>query len=89
VQLYVRYPASKVERPFKQLRGFRRVTLAAGESKTVTLRLAAGDLAYWDVGRRAWTVEPGPVELMVGASSADADLKLRRVVSVARPRRKP
>jgi beta-glucosidase len=82
VQLYVRYPSSKVERPLKQLRGFQRVTLAAGEAKAVTLRLAAADLAYWDVARKTWTVEPGPVELMVGPSSAEVDLKLRRTIEV-------
>src|SRR5512139_2158985 len=80
VQLYVRYPDSKVERPLKQLRGFQRVSLAPGETRAVTLRLAASDLAYWDAGRHAWTVEAGRVELLVGPSSADADLKLRQVV---------
>jgi beta-glucosidase len=82
VQLYVRYPASKVERPLKQLRGFARTSFAPGETRTVDLRLAAADLAYWDVAGHAWTVEPGRVELMVGPSSADADLKLRRTVAV-------
>jgi beta-glucosidase len=84
VQLYVRYPESKVDRPLKQLRGFQRITLAPGETKAVTLPLAAADLAYWDVARHAWTVEPGRVELMVGPSSADADLELRRTVAVGR-----
>jgi beta-glucosidase len=82
VQLYVRYPESKVERPLKQLRGFQRVTLAAGETKTVTLRLTGADLAYWSTAKRAWVVEPGRVEVMVGRSSADADLKLRRTIAV-------
>ena len=83
VQLYVRYPESKVERPLKQLRGFERVTLAPGETRTVALRLAAEDLAYWSPERHAWVTEPGRVELMVGSSSADADLRLRRMLSVA------
>jgi beta-glucosidase len=82
VQLYVRYPESKVERPRKQLRGFARVTLAAGETRTVTLALAAADLAYWDGAKHAWLVERGRVEVLVGPSSADADLKLRQSVSV-------
>jgi len=82
VQLYVRYPDSRVERPIKQLRSFQRVSLAPGETRAVTLRLVASDLAYWDVGRHAWTVEPGRVELLVGPSSADADLKLRAMVTV-------
>jgi beta-glucosidase len=82
VQLYVRYPDAKVDRPLKQLRGFQRVTLGAGETKAVGVRLAAADLAYWDVARHAWSVEPGRVELMVGPSSADADLSLRTLVAV-------
>ena len=82
VQLYVRYPDSRVERPLKQLKGFQRVSLAPGEARTVTLRLAASGLAYWDAGRHAWTVEAGRVELLIGPSSADLDLKLRRIVTV-------
>ncbi len=82
VQLYLRYPASKVERPAKQLRGFQRVSLEPGQTKTVALRLAAADLAYWDSGRHGWMVEPGPVELLVGRSSADADLTLRKTIVV-------
>jgi beta-glucosidase len=84
VQLYVRYPDSKVERPRRQLRGFARVTLAAGEGKTVSLSLAAADLAYWDPARHGWIVEAGRVELMVGHSSADRDLKLRHSITVTR-----
>jgi len=84
VQLYVRYPESKVDRPQKQLRAFERVTLAPGATKVVTLHLAAADLAYWETKRHAWVVEPGRVELLAGPSSADADLKLRRAVTVTR-----
>jgi beta-glucosidase len=83
VQLYARYPDSRVSRPLKQLRGFRRVTLAPGQTRTVTLDLAAEDLAYWSPEKHAWLVEPGKVELMVGPSSADADLKLRQTIAVA------
>jgi beta-glucosidase len=83
VQLYVRYPETKVARPLKQLRGFQRISLAPGETRAVELRLAAEDLAYWSAERHAWVVEPGHVELMVGSTSADADLKLRRMMAVA------
>jgi beta-glucosidase len=83
VQLYVRYPESKVPRPLKQLRGFQRVEIASGATRTVTLKLAAEDLAYWSPEKHAWVVEPGRVELQVGPSSADADLKLRTTVAVA------
>jgi beta-glucosidase len=82
VQLYVRYPESRVSRPRKQLRGFQRIRLAAGETKLVTLHLAADDLSYWDPAQHKWVVEPGPVELLVGRSSADSDLTLRRTITV-------
>ncbi len=51
VQLYVRYPESKVDRPLKQLRGFQRVALAPGETRTVALRLPGGGPRL--LGRRA------------------------------------
>jgi beta-glucosidase len=83
VQLYARYPESKVDRPRKQLRGFERVTLGPHETRTVRFRLAAEDVAYWEASRRAWLVERAPVELMAGGSSADAALaqRVRLVVS--------
>jgi beta-glucosidase len=84
VQLYARFPRSKVERPQKQLRAFQRVAIPPGETRTVRLDVPARDLAYWDVKRKGWTVEPGPVELLVGRSSRDADLTLRATVDVLR-----
>ncbi len=83
VQLYVRHPGSKVPRPHRQLRGFQRVTLAAGASATVELPLRAADLAYWDIARHAWVLEAGPVELLVGTSSAERDLTHRATITVA------
>ena len=71
VQLYVSFPESAVERPIRDLRGFRRITLQPGETQTVTFPLTARDVAYWDPDRDAWTVEPGPVEVQVGAASDD------------------
>ncbi|MBK8475809.1 MAG: glycoside hydrolase family 3 C-terminal domain-containing protein [Opitutaceae bacterium] len=83
IQLYVRYPASKVSRPLKQLRAFKRVTVAAGATSTVELSLPAADLAYWDTTTHAWVVEPGPVELLVGSSSADCDLPQRTMITIS------
>jgi len=80
VQLYVAYPSSKVERPIKDLRGFKRVTLAPGQTRTVSFKLPASSLSYWDAGSHAWVVEPGVVELQVGASSAD--IRVRRQITV-------
>jgi beta-glucosidase len=84
VQLYVRYPESQVPRPRKQLRGFQRVSLEPGQTSSVTLTIGPNDFAYWDPSRQEWTVENGPVEIMVGRSSADTDLTLRRTITVAR-----
>jgi beta-glucosidase len=70
VQLYVRDVEASVTRPVKELRGFARVRLAAGERRRVTFRLAAEQLAFTDLDGRL-VVEPGRIALMVGTSSAD------------------
>ncbi|HOO43010.1 MAG TPA: glycoside hydrolase family 3 C-terminal domain-containing protein [Bacteroidales bacterium] len=75
VQLYVEYPASAVERPCRQLAGFARVFVPAGSSKKVSLCLKAENLAYWDTDKNAFVKEEGPVNLLVGSSSADIRLK--------------
>jgi beta-glucosidase len=72
VQLYVRYPDSQVTRPIKELKGFQRITLQPGETRTVTFALATSQLAYYDQGK--WVVEPGKMEVMLGSSSADIRL---------------
>jgi beta-glucosidase len=79
VQLYVRDEEASVTRPVKELRGFRRVHLAAGERRRVTFRLAAEQLAFTGLDGQL-VLEPGRVRVMVGTSSADlpcqADLEL-------------
>jgi beta-glucosidase len=72
VQLYARYPDSKVTRPVKELRGFQRISLAPGESKTATFTLYANQLAYY--GDRGFVIEQGTVQVMIGSSSADVRL---------------
>jgi len=81
VQLYVRYPHSAVPRPRRDLRGFRRVTLGPGESRTITFPLTASAFRYWDADAHRWAVENGPVVVEVGASSGD--IRLERGVAVA------
>jgi beta-glucosidase len=68
-QLYVRRPETKIERADKQLEAFERVTLKAGETKTVTLEFPISELAHWDMETNGWVVEPGKVEILVGTSS--------------------
>jgi beta-glucosidase len=75
VQMYVVHEGSKVERPAEELKGFVRVSLRPGESKTVTMPLAAKDLAYWDEGEKKFVVEKDKVEVRVGGSSEDVRLK--------------
>lgn len=74
-QLYVSFPDSKVRRPVEQLKGFGRIFIKAGETKTVTFPLKISDLAYWNTAKHTFTVEAGKVMLKVGASSADIRLK--------------
>ena len=77
VQLYVRDKVSSVITYDSQLRGFERISLQPGETKTVTFRLTPEDLQLLDRNMR-WTVEPGEFEFMVGASSQD--IRLRQTV---------
>jgi beta-glucosidase len=70
VQLYVCDEEASVTRPVKELRGFKRVRLAAGEERTIRFRLAVEQLAFTGVDGRL-RIEPGRVTVMVGSSSAD------------------
>jgi beta-glucosidase len=81
-QLYLSYPGSTVERPIRQLRGFARISLEAGATRTVEFTLKAADVSYWDAVKHAFTVEPGNVELQVGASSAD--IRLNKIIAAGR-----
>ena len=80
VQLYARAVESRVSRPRLQLRGFQRITLAPRQSHHVEFTIAAEELAYYDVAKHGFVVEPGEYELLVGASSQD----IRRGQSEAR-----
>jgi len=74
VQLYIRDLVSSVTRPVKELKGFKRVTLAPGASATVTFEITPEALAFYDI-HMAFRVEPGEFRLMVGTSSRDEDLQ--------------
>jgi beta-glucosidase len=80
VQIYVQHSQSKVERPLKELEGFRRVTLKPNESKTVQIPISATSLEYWNEQRHGWELEREPVRIMVGRSSAN--LPLEKTVTV-------
>jgi beta-glucosidase len=74
VQLYIRDLVSSVTRPVKELRGFQKIELQPGESKTVALDITPESLAFYDL-RMNYVVEPGEFEIMVGNSSRDCDLQ--------------
>lgn len=71
VQLYVRALDARYEAPLLRLADFRKVRLAAGESRVLTFRLATDELAHWDVATGAFTVDPGEYEVIVGRSAGD------------------
>jgi beta-glucosidase len=86
VQMYISYQNSSVRRPIKELKGFKRVALQRGQTRTVTFELRASQLAYWDSTRKAFVIEGAGskpakeptkkrrVEVMVGSSSVDIKL---------------
>jgi beta-glucosidase len=70
VQLYTHQNVSYITRPVKELKGFKRITLNPGETRTVVFELPMSLLGFYD-GRNQFGVEPGTVEVMVGSSSQD------------------
>ena len=84
VQLYVRDPVASISRPVQQLRGFRRVALAPGETKRVTFTLSAPQVALWAQGG-GWIVEPGEIEVMIGSASDDIRTRTRFTVTGEAP----
>jgi beta-glucosidase len=73
VQLYIHDPVASISQPVRRLRGFERVTLKAGEKKTVTFRLDASDVGFYDNAGK-FVVEPGSIDVFAGDSS-QADQK--------------
>jgi beta-glucosidase len=74
VQLYIQDEYACVPRPVKELKGFRRMRLDPGQAARVTFNLSAEHLAYYDEGMHL-VVEPGPIRVMLGSSSADIRLE--------------
>lgn len=74
VQCYIRDRFASVTRPVKELKGFTKVSLAPGETKTLAFAITPESLAFYDIDMK-YTVEPGEFEIMVGTSSRDADLQ--------------
>lgn len=81
VQLYIRDEYGSVTRPVKELKGFRRVGIAAGETAKVSFEITERMLSCWGASE-AWEAEPGDFTLMVGGSSADEDLASVKITLV-------
>ena len=75
VEVYLHQLHPSEDRPPKELKAFRRVTLAAGESQTVQLELAPEAMSFYSTARKDWVTEPGTFEILAGASSRDIRLK--------------
>jgi beta-glucosidase len=83
VQLYTREIHPSVVRPRHELRGFQRMTLQPGETKTVTFTVPIEKLAFYDETRHAFAVEPGQYEIQIGESSDD--IRQRKRIRVITP----
>ena len=69
VQLYIHDPVATISQPIRRLRGFERVTLNPGETRTVTFTLDKSDFGFYD-NRGKFVVEPGQIDVYAGNSSS-------------------
>jgi beta-glucosidase len=72
-QVYVGDPSARIKRPTRELKGFKKVRLAPGETKHVTVQLDARAFSYWDHG---WRIDPGQFVIYVGDSSEHTPLSV-------------
>ncbi|MDO5608605.1 MAG: glycoside hydrolase family 3 C-terminal domain-containing protein [Capnocytophaga sp.] len=77
VQLYIRDVKASLQRPEKELKGFEKINLKPGESKTVTFTVDASALSFFDDQKHEWIVESGDFEAIIGASSSDIKTKVK------------
>ena len=74
-QLYVHEKNPVLPRPEKELKGFKKVFLKAGEKQTVSIPLKRGAFAYYDPAKNGWVAEKDGFEILIGSSSRDIRLK--------------
>ncbi len=74
VQLYINDVVASITRPVKELKGFERIYIKAGETRTVEFQIEGGELAFYDKSMKP-AVEPGVFKVMIGASSRDIRLE--------------
>ncbi len=80
VQFYVEPQQSRLPRPVRELKGFRRVSLKVGEAKTIRVVLDERALSYYDPAKHAWVTDAG--QYVVHAAGSSRDLRLNTTVSV-------
>ncbi len=77
VQLYIHDVKSSLPRPDKELKGFQKVWLKAGESRDVTITIGKEALSFYDDSRQQWTAEPGDFEALIGNASDNISSKVK------------
>ncbi|NHJ85466.1 MAG: glycosyl hydrolase [Asgard group archaeon] len=80
-QLYVSDDESSIDRPPKELRGFEKIALKPGESRTIQFSLSIKDLMFYDVKSHDWKYEPGNFTISIGNSSRDLYLTQKIILS--------
>lgn len=85
VQVYVHDEVSKIEKPYKQLKGFKKVFLEPGEEKNIEIVLNKEDFSAYSLEWKEWITEPGMFELLVGTSAEDLPMSTRVMVKCRNP----
>lgn len=80
VQLYIHQRNGRASRPVRELKGFERVSLRPGESRTVSFTLDEDSVRYWNAGTRSYVIDPGVFDVWIGSSST-AEAKAEFTVS--------
>ena len=75
IQLYIRDLVGSITRPVKELKGFKKIMIKAGETQTITFKINAETLQFY-TANKIWEVKPGAFNIWIGGSSA-ADLKTK------------
>jgi len=75
VQLYIQDVQSSLERPLKELKGFKKINLNSGQMKTIVFELTKDDLSFYNPIENSWVVEKGAFKILIGSSSRDIQLE--------------
>jgi beta-glucosidase len=81
-QVYVHAIDASIKVPVNQLKRFQRITLAAGEKKTLTFKIPAAEFSFYDTRTNNFKTEAGQWEIQVGSSSRD--IRLKKLVTIER-----